>query len=94
MGTVVGVLVFIAVLGVAGYAAAQQEKKRTLATRGAAERLGWRFAETAEFGVIPGLERLELFSEGRSREIRNFISGDQGLSLVSRFAAAVPPASS
>lgn len=77
MGTLIGVAAFIALLGAAGYWATQQEKKRTLAMRGAAERLGWRFTETADSGIIPGLERFELFSQGRNREIRNFIAGEK-----------------
>lgn len=77
MGTVVLVMAFIALLAAAGYAAAQQQKKRTLAMQAAAERLGWRFMAQAEAGVIPGLERFELFTQGHGREIRNVIGGEK-----------------
>lgn len=58
------------------YLAHLQQKKRTAAMKAVADRLGWGFQEKAPMQVIPDPERFGLFSEGRSRTIRNFLAGE------------------
>jgi hypothetical protein len=53
----------------------RKERERTQALQQLAATLGWSFAADAPMNMIPGLERFTLFSQGRSRQIRNFMYG-------------------
>lgn len=61
------------------------ERKRTQALHTAAERMGWSFAAEADLGVVPGMERLELFTRGRGQKIRNLSRGGRGDRQVTLF---------
>ena len=61
------------------------EKKRTEALRALAERMGWSFAAQADFGAVPGVDRFELFTWGRAREIRNLCRAQLGDRQVAVF---------
>lgn len=76
LAVVLGIAGALALLGAIVYLAVQQQKKRTAAMKAVADRLGWGFQEKAPMQVIPGPERFGLFSEGRSRTIRNFFAGE------------------
>lgn len=54
----------------------QKEKERTQALQVTASQLGWSFAASAPLNMIAGLERFALFSQGHSREIKNFMYGE------------------
>ncbi|HEX2092649.1 MAG TPA: hypothetical protein VHG28_09620 [Longimicrobiaceae bacterium] len=78
MEVLVTLLVVVgAMAGLIAWGRAQQ-KKRIQAMQGVAAALGWSFTETQPLSVIPGMERFGLFSQGRAKEIRNFIAGEQG----------------
>jgi hypothetical protein len=53
----------------------RKERERTQALQQVAGTLGWSFAPEAPMNMIPGLERFTLFSQGRSRQIKNFMYG-------------------
>lgn len=53
----------------------RKEKERTQALQQLAAALGWGFAADAPLTQIAWLDRFTLFSEGRSRQIRNFMYG-------------------
>jgi hypothetical protein len=72
------VLGIAAVGGGAVYLNHAHQTKRTAALRATAARLGWSFEAAPDMGVIPGLARFELFDQGRSRKIRNFLAGRRG----------------
>lgn len=68
-------------LGGAFYAAAtisRRRKERLEALRQLATRLGWGFREEVPFESIPGLDRLELFRQGRSRSLSNIMTSPAG----------------
>ncbi|HEX2205966.1 MAG TPA: hypothetical protein VHG91_21805 [Longimicrobium sp.] len=65
-----------ALIGFIIYLAHLQQKRRTEAMRALAARLGWGFEEKAPLEVVPRPERFELFTTGRNRRIRNFLSGE------------------
>ena len=54
----------------------KKEKERTLALQQTAGGLGWSFAATAPMNMIAGLDRIPLFNEGRSKQIKNFMYGE------------------
>lgn len=71
-------------LGIAGFGgllvgivlwALRVERERTAALREVAGRLGWSFREKAGMEVIPQAARFELFEQGHSRKVRNFMAG-------------------
>lgn len=77
------VIVGVTVLGVGGafYAAAtfsRRRKERLEAHRELATRLGWGFRDEVPFESIAGLDRLELFRQGRSRSLSNIITSPAG----------------
>jgi hypothetical protein len=80
MWTVLVTIVFaVAFIGLAVFLVIhshKKEKERTRAMQQIAARLGWSFAETAPLNMITGLERFVLFSEGHSKQIRNFMYGE------------------
>jgi hypothetical protein len=53
----------------------RKEKERTQALQQLAATLGWSFAPTAPLNMIPGLELFPLFSQGRRKQIKNFMYG-------------------
>jgi len=53
----------------------KKERERTQAMQAMAARLGWSFAAEAPMNTIAGMEQYALFSEGHSRQIRNFMYG-------------------
>ena len=53
----------------------KKERERTQALEQTAIRLGWSFAAKAPLNMITGLERFELFDQGHSRQIKNFMYG-------------------
>lgn len=53
----------------------RKEKERTQQLQPVASQLGWTFAATSPFNMIPGLERFALFNQGHSKEIKNFMYG-------------------
>jgi len=53
----------------------RKEKERTQALQQLAATLGWSFAADAPLTQIAWLDRFTLFSQGRSRQIRNFMYG-------------------
>lgn len=73
--------VTMAGVGAAFYAAStysRRRKERLAAHRELATRLGWGFREEVPFESIPGLDRLELFRQGRSRSLSNIITSPAG----------------
>lgn len=67
---IIGLIVFLVIY------ANKKEKERTQALHGAAARLGWSFAPTAPLNMIAGLDRFALFTQGHSRQIKNFMYGE------------------
>ena len=53
----------------------RKEKERTQALQQLAVNLGWSFAADAPLTQIAWLDRFTLFSQGRSRQIKNFMYG-------------------
>lgn len=53
----------------------RKEKERTQSLQQLAATLGWSFAADAPLTQIAWLDRFTLFSQGRSRQIRNFMYG-------------------
>jgi len=53
----------------------RKERERTQALQQLAATLGWSFAADAPLTQIAWLDRFTLFSQGRSRQIRNFMYG-------------------
>src|SRR5262245_13851250 len=53
----------------------KKERERTQVLEAAAAQLGWSFAAAAPMNTITGLEQHDLFSQGHSREIKNFMYG-------------------
>jgi hypothetical protein len=64
-----------ALVGAGVYFVMKAERARTAALRALAERLGWSFREEAGVEVIPDAERFELFTQGHTRKVRNFMAG-------------------
>jgi carbonic anhydrase len=60
------------------FLAMRAERERNDAARELAGRIGWSFQETAGMEVVPGAERFELFTQGRDRKVRRFLSGRSG----------------
>jgi hypothetical protein len=54
----------------------QKEKERTRVLQAKATQLGWSFMASAPFNTIPGLDRFALFSQGRAKQINNFMYGE------------------
>jgi hypothetical protein len=54
----------------------RKEKERTRVLQAAAAQLGWSFAAKAPLNMLPGLDRLALFTQGHSGEIWNMIYGE------------------
>lgn len=54
----------------------QKEKERRQALQGVAAQLGWNFAPTAPMNMIAGLDRFALFTQGHSKQIKNFMYGE------------------
>jgi hypothetical protein len=54
----------------------KKERERTHALQAMAAQLGWSFAAEAPMNTIAGLEHHALFSEGHSKEIKNFMYGE------------------
>jgi hypothetical protein len=54
----------------------KKEKERTRALQQLAGTLRWSFAPLAPLNMIGGLERFTLFSQGHSKEIKNFMYGE------------------
>jgi hypothetical protein len=54
----------------------KKEKERTQALQLSAAQLGWSFAPTAPMNMIAGLDRFTLFSQGHSKQIKNFMYGE------------------
>ena len=75
----------VVTIGGVGYWATQQEKKRALALQALAERLGWTYHPAPFITIIHGPSRFELFTSGRSQEIRNHAAGEMGGRPVSVF---------
>jgi hypothetical protein len=67
---IIGLIVFLVIY------ANKKEKERTLALQSVASRLGWSFAPAAPLNMIAGLDRFGLFSQGHSRQIKNFMYGE------------------
>lgn len=59
-------------------AVVRHQKQRTEGVRQLAGRLGWGFQESVQFSGIPGLDRFELFSQGRARKLRNLVTSPAG----------------
>ena len=53
----------------------RKERERTQSLQQLAVTLGWSFAADAPLNMIAGLERFTLFSQGRGKQIRNFMYG-------------------
>src|ERR1041385_2530021 len=53
----------------------KKEKERTKALELTAAQLGWSFSATAPMNMIAGLERFQLFNQGHSKKIKNFMYG-------------------
>lgn len=68
-------VIFGLVIAIAVYSW-QKEKERTQQLQLAASQLGWSFAASAPLNMIAGLERFALFSQGHSKEVRNFMYGE------------------
>jgi hypothetical protein len=56
--------------------AKRKAEERTRLMQLAAAQAGWAFTPTAPFSMFPGLEQLQLFSQGHSKEILNMLYGD------------------
>lgn len=54
----------------------KKEKERTQAMQATAAQLGWQFASVAPWNMIPWLDRFGLFSQGHSKQIKNFMYGE------------------
>lgn len=67
---IIGLVVFLIIY------ANKKEKERTQALQGAAAQLGWSFAPTAPLNMIAGLDRFALFTQGHSRQVKNFMYGE------------------
>lgn len=65
----------MSLIGTAAYFVVKADRERTAALREVAERLGWSFREKAGREVIPDAERFELFTQGHSRKVSNFMAG-------------------
>ena len=73
---VVILTVVIGLFVVIGVYTWQKEKERTRVLQMTAVQLGWSFAATAPLNMIAGLERFALFSQGQSRQLKNFMYGE------------------
>lgn len=71
------IAVVVAAIGGVGYWATQQEKKRTAAMQALAQRLGWAYESAPFITILSGPSRFELFTSGRSQEIRNHVAGER-----------------
>jgi hypothetical protein len=56
----------------------QRRKQQAEAIRQLAARMGWNFREAVPFSGIPGLDRFELFRQGRRRELHNIMTSPAG----------------
>jgi hypothetical protein len=77
MEIIVG-LVFVVILVALAVLAHQNTQDRIDALRQLATRLGWSFQHAPPLTIIPHVERFELFTQGRSRKIRNYLAGESG----------------
>jgi hypothetical protein len=68
--------VVIGLFVVVGIYSWQKAKERTRILQATATQLGWSFVASAQFNMIPGLERFALFSSGQGRRITNFMYGE------------------
>lgn len=52
------------------------ERERMLGLKSSATLLGWQFAEAAPLNYLPNLDKVALFSEGHSKQIKNLMYGE------------------
>jgi hypothetical protein len=81
-------LVFVLVFALAGvfaYLAHRWEKQRMEAWRQAADEMGFDFAASPGEGILSRFPGLHLFSQGRSRKVKNVLRGKAGGLEVSIF---------
>jgi hypothetical protein len=71
-------VVFVVILFAIAVLAHQNTVDRIAALRQLATRLGWSFQDAPSVTIIPHAERFELFKQGRSRKIRNYLAGESG----------------
>lgn len=71
-------LVLVVILFAISVLAHQNKQDRITALREFATRLGWSFQDAPPVTLIPHMERFELFTQGRSRKIRNYLAGESG----------------
>lgn len=72
-------VIFVAFIGLAVFLIIynnKKEKERTQAMQATAAHLGWQFTPAAPWNMIPWLDRFALFSQGHSKQIKNFMYGE------------------
>jgi hypothetical protein len=71
-------LVFVVILVALAVLAQENRQERIDGLRQLATRLGWSFQDAPPLTIIPHVERFELFAQGRSQKIRNYLAGESG----------------
>ena len=68
--SVLFIFLIIGLIAVIGIYSWQKEKERTQALQLTAGQLGWSFAASVPLNMIAGLERIALFNQGHSKELK------------------------
>ena len=76
METFIAGFVIVALVLAIAVLSHQHAQDRIDAIRHLAARLGWSFQDAPPLTIIPHVERFELFTQGRSRAIRNYLAGE------------------
>lgn len=78
MEAIIPIAGFLAVMAVFIVATVRHQKRRVEEHRQHAAQTGWGFQEKVPFSGIPGLDRFELFRQGRSRRLQNIATSPAG----------------
>ncbi len=75
---IIGIIAFLALVGAVIVVAHQAAQRRTEQLKEAADRMNFRFAPEAEPNLLQEVSQFHLFKQGRSKKIRNVLTGQAG----------------
>ena len=76
LAPIIFAVVFLSIALIALFYNRKKERERTEAMRAVANFLRWNFVEVAPWNMIANLDSFALFSQGHSKQIKNFIYGE------------------
>src|SRR5262245_8720484 len=70
------VIVFLSIFVLVYFYQKKKERERTEAMQAVANQLRWNFAAAAPMNMIAGMENFTLFTQGHSKQVKNFMYGE------------------